>query len=185
MATPVAIGVNSVAPTLAGKGTGAYTVDPNAARSKPDKGFAALTRAQYQYYLDKGRPQEKLALGDIKDPKLGARLADRAEMGVIKTFMTANSIVGVAADDIAASLDGSDEAARPLAAARRAAAHAVAEAHRARLGVEQVVARVLAAGLEAVDGLPVGPAWFGSGRRARGRSSWSRARASSASALAG
>jgi len=66
--------------------TGKHTIDPAAAAAKPDDGAAALTRAQYQFYLDKGRPAEVAALKDIRDPKLGTRMANYAEKGVVKTF---------------------------------------------------------------------------------------------------
>lgn len=89
-----AVGAASVAPTLAGSGagTGKHTIDPAMAAKKPDDGFAALTRAQYQFYLDKGRPVEDSALRFIRDPKQGLLAANRAERGVQKAYKDMNGM---------------------------------------------------------------------------------------------
>jgi hypothetical protein len=98
--------IPTVATTLDGKGTGTSgaTVDSAMAYKKPDDGFAALTRAQYQYYLDKGRPQEVAALKEIRDPKLGLKMAARAEKGVNKTFSDLKGIERRAASQFGVKL---------------------------------------------------------------------------------
>jgi hypothetical protein len=75
-------------------GAGKYTVNPSTASANPEAGAAALTRAQYQYFLDKSKPSEDIAIADLTDANKPRQLADAAEARVNKTFSDLNGLEG-------------------------------------------------------------------------------------------